>query len=175
MRWQIQKICLRFYSKATKQSVPIATVRLERSPQAGSFTECLHLLCGNCMAGYRQDCENNKEDNAQCPICGLHFKHTQPMAKPWPNAETKNLGAAVEGHSSKLTALIRDIEEHRYRAKRMQIFFSFLSFFYPSIYTVVANKKLQTASSFRSGRSHYISSHLFLKISDYRSLSSMVQ
>ena len=95
-------------------------------PQAGRFTECLHLLCVNCMAQYRDDCENGEEDNAQCHICGLRLKHTQPMAKSLPNAETENHMAAVEGYSSKLTALTTDIEKNRFGTKRLLVFFPFL-------------------------------------------------
>jgi SWI/SNF-related matrix-associated actin-dependent regulator of chromatin subfamily A3 len=96
-------------------------------PDAGRFTECWHLLCVNCMTQYRQEFESNRGEEApQCPICGLCFKDTQRMAKPWPNQETNIRWAAWEGHSSKLTALTRDVEQHRFVAKRSFFLLVFL-------------------------------------------------
>ena len=87
---------------------------------SGGFTLCGHLLCADCLSEYLEAARSSgkKKTGFKCTVC------SKVMTLPQESKSTNNLASHhlnCDGHSSKLSSLIDDIQHYRHSDKRFSI------------------------------------------------------
>jgi SWI/SNF-related matrix-associated actin-dependent regulator of chromatin subfamily A3 len=110
-------------------SCDVTVVGKPNDPQSAEFTVCSHLLCSECLPQYEADLkETTVGKKAQCPLCEnvivgsfipANEKTGRKKAPVWPiSSEPLTSFDLNGGYSTKLSALLQDIERQEESEKR---------------------------------------------------------
>jgi endogenous inhibitor of DNA gyrase (YacG/DUF329 family) len=116
-------------ASCTTCSRDVTSIDDSSHPAFGAITQCLHLLCADCYARYREDLKqadvstSNKKRTTKCicPICGQNVtskcgKTRNPATQP----NDMDIDLLDNGHSAKLSCILGDISQH-YENDKMRV------------------------------------------------------
>lgn len=103
------------HCSACRQSLPILGSNNLYRTYKGS---CAHVICRECLNQDEKICDVAFDTNTECPLCavsGVHTSVTRPEAL---GRDQNDSYLRQEGHSTKMVALISDIQEDLWQTKR---------------------------------------------------------
>lgn len=79
---------------------------------------CAHVVCRECLDEDEQISEQVPDNNNHCPLCAISGVRPSKGPAKAPSEEQSDTFLQQEGHSSKMAALISDIQEDLWQTKR---------------------------------------------------------